>query len=150
MSQPDWELIAELGDADPITYGGYFVYRDRTGVYREEAELLEVDATDEYEEPTAWTVHRFGIDRCTDIGGVLSDNEYHPDYPAWFADDIDAVASCMGYEPAGLRADLCSADPIARARGYQAIGEYNGFDNLDHDPITFTDRAELEARYQTV
>ncbi len=38
--QPKWKLLANLGDANPIDYGGYFVYRDETGVYRDEAEKL--------------------------------------------------------------------------------------------------------------
>ena len=38
--QPKWKLLANLGDANPIDYCGYFVYRDETGVYRDEAEKL--------------------------------------------------------------------------------------------------------------
>ena len=40
MSQPVWSCIANLGDVNPIDYGGYFVYIDTTGVYPPEAELL--------------------------------------------------------------------------------------------------------------
>lgn len=42
--QPRWKLVAQLGDVHPIDYGGYFVYRDTTGVYEEEAEVLMVIA----------------------------------------------------------------------------------------------------------
>lgn len=144
MSQPDWKLIANLGDVNPIDYGGYFVYRDRTGVYTEEAELLIADCDDS---PDSWTVYRFPLDRCTLTDGVLSDNGYHPEYPAWFADSLDGVASMIGQDPAELRSDLCSADPLVRARAYQAIGEYHGFENLDSYPLTFTSRSEVKQRY---
>lgn len=40
--QPVWKLIANLGDAHPLDYGGYFVYVDETGTYEPEAELLDV------------------------------------------------------------------------------------------------------------
>ncbi len=42
MSQPAWECIAQLGDKNPIDHGGYWILRDTTGVYAEEAELLLV------------------------------------------------------------------------------------------------------------
>jgi hypothetical protein len=142
--QPRWRLTANMGDASPIDYGGYFVYRDETGVYTEEAEVLESPDDDE---GGGWTVYRFPLDRCTLIDGILSDNAFHPEIPAWWADDIEAIASCMGQGPGELRAAFCSADPLIRADAYRSLGEYSGFDNLDHDPITFTDRAEVEARY---
>ena len=41
-NQPDWECIGQLGDADPIEHGGYWILRDKTGVYPEEGEFLVV------------------------------------------------------------------------------------------------------------
>ena len=38
--QPKWKLIAQLGDVNPIDYGGYFIYEDETGVYPPEGEKL--------------------------------------------------------------------------------------------------------------
>lgn len=145
MTQPIWKLVAQLGDANPIEYGGYFVYRDETGVYTEEAELLRVQDMDDDNE--TWTTFRFPLDRCTFVDGVLSDNEFHPELPAWFADALPNVASCAGLDVQELRDDLCSADPVRRALAYQAIGDYHGFIELDHDPISDWDRSQLEARY---
>jgi hypothetical protein len=145
MSQPAWKLVAQLGDADPISYGGYFVYEDATGVHPPEAELLE--SPDDDDAPEGWTVYRFPLERCTFIDGVLSDNSYHPECPAWFADDLNSVASCMGLDVQALRDDLCSADPIRLAEAYRAIGEYHGFINMDEYPISDFDRSQLEARY---
>lgn len=141
-TQPNWKLLANLGDVNPIDYGGYFVYEDTTGVYPPEAELLYAPERDSGK----WKAWRFALDRCTFIDGILSDNQFHPEHPAWFADDIQAVADFCGQTPEIMIADLCSENPIERARAYQAIGDYHGYDNLDDYPLTLT-RAEAEQRY---
>jgi len=33
MSDPKWALVAQLGDADPVDHGGFFVFVDTTGKY---------------------------------------------------------------------------------------------------------------------
>jgi hypothetical protein len=150
-NQPDWELIANLGDADPIEYGGVFVYRDRTGVYTEECEILEPNnAGRTWEDPQSWTVYRFSLDRCTYRKPILSDNPYHPEIPAWFADDMGNVANANGRSKLTMLQRLCSKNPLARASGYEMIGRYHGWENLDQDPITITDRSEIEERYREV
>ena len=140
--QPRWKRLANLGDVNPVEYGGYFIYLDRTGVYPPEAELLE---TDEADHPT-WQLHRFILDRCTYIDGVLSDNAYHPSLPAWFAAGLGNVASTAGSTRDELIAQLCSEDPIQRAMAYRDIGMYHGFDNFDAYPRTYTKRSELPRR----
>lgn len=154
-NQPIWREIAQLGDADPVSYGGYFIYQDETGVYAPEGEWLASPDTDDA--PEGWTVHRFSLDRCTytepenDGGGpyakVLSDNPYHPFHPAWFADDLHKVADFIGESVDVLREWFCSEDIQERAFAYRAIGEYHGFDNLDGYPLTFKRRKEVERRY---
>ena len=67
MSQPAWECIAQLGDKNPIDHGGYWILRDTTGVYAEEAELLLVPDDDDRE----YTIYRFTLDRCTFVNGVV-------------------------------------------------------------------------------
>jgi len=141
-AQPIWQQIAQLGDSHPVEYGGYWIFTDETGVYDAEAELL--DSPDH--EDGEYIAHRFGLDRCTFIAGVLSDNRFHPDKPAWFADRLASVAECMGAKLAEIIEMLCSDDAIERAAAYRMIGEYHGFDNLDSYPLVMT-RAEAEARY---
>lgn len=140
MNQPEWELIANLGDADPIEHGGVFVYRDRTGVYPEKCEILEPHHGKQ------WEVYRFVLERCTFIGGVLFDNSHNPDHEAWFADSLDGMASTIGRDAAELRAAFCSDDPLKRADAYRTVGEYHGFQNLDQYPIMLK-RSEVERRY---
>jgi hypothetical protein len=42
---------------------------------------------------------------------------------------------------------LCSDNPINRAQGYIAIGQYSGFMNLDSYPLSLTE-SELKARWR--
>ena len=157
-NQPIWKLIANLGDKHPIDYGGYFVFVDETGVYAPEGELLEVN--DSGESADLWTVYRFTLERCTWINGLLSDNKFHPEHPAWFAQPeaqattrpqdtcyLSNLAEFYGVHPDALRSYFCAEDPILRANPYKAVGEYHGFENLDGYPLTFKTRAEVEARY---
>ena len=188
--QPKWKFIANLGDTHPITYGGYFIFIDETGVYPPEAELLQEPSDDEVNrddrakdkaerdlarefeaanpdaDPAAcdsyvvehlpkrwtstlkWMVYRFTLNPCTYIDGVLSDNKFHPEYPAWFARDLHSIASSSG-QPSdhAFIGMFLSDDPCERAWAWRAVGEYHGFENLDSYPLTLT-RAEVEARYK--
>lgn len=132
------KLVANLGDVNPLTYGGLFVFENE-GDYT--CEHFDVG-----EEGENVTVYRFDIPRCTFINGVLSDNEFHPNHPAWFADSIGKIAECSGALRRELIDELCSSGPTSRAMAYQDIGRYHGFDNLDSYPITLTE-SELAARY---
>ena len=155
MSQPDWECIAQLGDANPTEYGGYWIFRDKTGVYAPEGEYLFCpdDEDGEYE------VYRFSLDKCTFINGVLSDNKFHPECSAWFATPevrrderpqdttyLSNIASCMDSSVEELIGMFTSDDIVERAEAYRMVGEYHGFMNLDEYPLHLT-RAEVERRY---
>jgi hypothetical protein len=145
MSQPEWELVAQLGDKSPIDYGGYFIYWDKTGVYPEEVVILETN--DECEDKAEWTAYRFILERCTFTDGVLSDNKYHPDKPAWFANKIESVADSIDASVTELISMFCSDNPIERAHAYKAIGEYYGMANLDDYPVHYRTRHEVEERF---
>lgn len=178
MSQPVWECIGQLGDASPTEYGGYWIFRDKTGVYVEEAELLICPEEDEDEwdeesgepkpeEPENYEVRRFSLERCTwtpklfDMG-VLSDNKYHPDHAAWWAAPeggkkdrpqdstyLSGVCSFADVELDELRRMFCSEDALQRAQAYRLIGEYHGWANLDDYPLMLT-KTEVEERYKDV
>jgi hypothetical protein len=155
--QPEWKLLANLGDVHPIDYGGYFVYEDATGVYPAEAELLESPDSDE----GVWTVYRFTLERCTLVNGVLSDNKFHPEHAAWFAQPecgranrpqdttyLSNIANLYGMKLEEMQRLFISDSPVERAHAYRAVGEFHGFENLDSYPMTFKNRAEVEARYK--
>jgi hypothetical protein len=134
-------LKEQLGDRHPLEYGGYFVYEDKTGVYAPEAELLITPENDggKYE------VRRFILEPCTFQDGVLSDNKFHPETPAWFAGSIGSIANFIGMPVAELIDALVNGNLVHKAMAWQAIGDYHGFDNLDSYPLYFN-RAEAEAR----
>jgi len=160
MSQPNWKYIANLGDANPIDHGGFFVYIDETGVYDPEVELLGVIEENDCGEASRWVVYRFSLERCTFEDGILSNNKFHKDHAAWFAEPeckraerpqdttyLSKVAECMGMDLETLQTLFCSDNPIERAEAYRCVGEYHGFGNLDSYPLTLTDGTEVEQRY---
>lgn len=161
-NQPVWELLANLGDAHPLDHGGYFIMQDLTKVYPPEGIYLIITDYPESENEDAASdlpyaiVHRFILDRChLTIHGTCGDNEFHPNKTAWFdksaADILARPQDSKGLPEVAdyadvpdIRTDLCSDDICARARAYEAIGMYYGFDNLDSYPLHFTTRAELK------
>ena len=132
MSQPQWELVANLGDVDWFEHGGIFVYRDKTGIYDPEIEILhEISLGPRL-------IDRFVAEKCYFTNGILSDNQYHLDYPVWFASDLESISSFYGYDIETLIKYLCSDDPIERALGYLAVYYYWGIDNLGGDRLELT------------
>jgi len=142
MTQPIWRCIAQLGDASPTEYGGHWVFIDETGVYPPEAEVLFVD--EEGDRPAY--AYRYLLEKCYWNDGVLSDNKYHKDHPAWFADDLDKVSLYADWDHDNLIDALCGDDVKLCARAYHDIGSYHGFNNLDQYPLELTQQ-EVEARY---
>jgi len=139
MSQPQWKCVANLGDVDPMEHGGLLVFIDETGEYPPEVEKIEPDVNGK------WQVHRALLEPCTFIDGVLSDNPFHPDYPAWFADDLASVCSTMDVELDDLIRMFCSDDAVERAEGWRCVADYWGWENMDQYPLTLT-RSEVEQR----
>jgi hypothetical protein len=154
--QPKWRYVANLGDVNPVDYGGQFLFVDQTGVYDPELEILE--SPDRDDAPEGWTVYRVILDRCHEVwdeesdAHYVGDNKFHPDHGAWFgsAQDLKSVASSMDIEVAELRRLLCSADPKERAHGYLALIGYYGAHEFDQYPLQFTKRSEVNKRYRNV
>lgn len=157
--QPVWKLAAQLGDVHPIDYGGYFVFVDETGVYPPEAEYLDSPDDDNGE----WRAYRFRLEPCTFIDGILSDNRFHPESPAWFAtpeserasrpQDTTYLADLADF--AGLPVETLAAmftgsgfGIEVQAEAWRLVGLYHGFENLDSYPLVMT-REEAEARYDS-
>lgn len=147
MTQPIWRCIAQLGDASPTEYGGHWVFIDETGVYPPEAEVLFVD--EEGDRPNI--AYRYPLEKCYWNDGVLSDNKYHKDHPAWFADDLDMVSRCMDEDHDNMIDSLCNdgqtdREVCNRANAYHSIGSYHGFENFDGYPLQLSQQ-ETESRY---
>jgi hypothetical protein len=143
MTQPKWKYLTNLGDASPLEHGGYFIFEDETGVYAPEAEYLEV------KDDGTGTAYRFSLDKCTYIDGVLSDNKFHPDHPAWFADHLPHIADSFDMTVAEVAAKFCSDDVLERAWAYREVGSYYGFDNFDNYPLELSEE-EMQIRYANI
>jgi hypothetical protein len=147
------KCVAQLCDADPIEYGGYWVFDDGDCG---SAELLIVPE----EEGGKYLVYRFDLDRCTYVDGVLADNKYHPNIPAWFAKPesirkerpqdttyLKNVALYCEFPEGLLVRQFCSESLIDRAQAYRMVGVYHGFNNLDGYPLELT-KLEIKTRYR--
>ena len=144
MSQPIWKAVGAVGDVNPIKYGGGFILSDQTKVYPPELELIEPSESGSDEE---WTVSRIVCEQCFFENGVLSDNKFHKDHPAWFADSLEPICNCCDCDETELIEALCSEDEVVRARAYETLINYFGAFEFDQYPLKFTDREEVEARY---
>jgi hypothetical protein len=156
--QPEYKLIGNLGDVNPLDHGGKLVYVDTTGVYDPCMEVIEPNKADG--EILSWTVYRFNLEKCTFTDGIVSDNKFHPLHSAWFAKPesekvnrpqdttyLSNVASYGGVEVDELIEWLCSDFVINRAEAYDLIASYHGMENFDSYPLTLN-RAEVEERYK--
>ncbi len=152
-NQPQWKTVANLGDVNPVEYGGLFVHVDETGVYSPELEKIEPPCDDEADDAT-WGVYRVCLDRCTFVNGILSDNQFHPESMAWFGfrapdrpqdDCITNCAQSMGIDVDELIRLLCSEDPVELAGGYRCVLDYWGWENGDAYPLELT-RDEITSR----
>jgi len=155
--QPVWKMVGQVGDINPIDHSGGFIYIDETGVYPPEVEYIH--APTEYNgEP--WVIYRFILEPCTYINGVLSDNKFHPDKPAWFAKTeeerkerpqdttyLKNVCDFVGMAEPEMIDLFTSDDPQERAAAWMAVGDYHGFENLDEYPLVFTNEDQVRVRY---
>lgn len=143
----DWIFIKNLGDINPLDYGGYFIYKHKTGIYPEAAEKLLVDED-------TYTVYRFPLDRLKLVDGYLVPLAYVPNWPhplekydEWFHEELGEVAEFSGTQKAQLELAFTSADPVDRAFAYEAVGNHFGWVEFDSYPLTIS-RQEAEKRYR--
>ena len=159
MSQPQWKFLVNLGDLNPLEHDGYFIYVDETGVYQPEAEYVAVEEDPDYPNRERLVAYRFILEPCTYINGILSDNKFHPDKPAWFAKPESERASrpqdttylknlslCQDIGEEELISLFCSDDPRQRALAWRAVGDHYGYENLDSYPLYLRKR-EARQRY---
>lgn len=170
MSQPEWELVANLGDVNPIEHGAHFVLRDKTGAYDPEAEVA-----DRLDEENRWYVWRYSLPKCTygimDGGifkplsapqedGILSDNRFHPECTAWFAQEesrkserpqdstyLSCIADSFECKIDVLIGMFTSDDIVERALAYKMVADYHGLENFDSYPLVLT-KKEISDRYR--
>lgn len=151
MSQPKWRAVDNLGDTEPLTNGGLFVYEDETGVYPPEMEALIAPheaSWDLYNPALRWSTGRVVLDgfRMFQLGDdkvCMVPEEYTPDWPhpaedyrPWFADELQDVANYADCSVDALRTNLCANRDThpdwmrRRADAYRAIASLFGYEML--------------------
>lgn len=164
--QPTWKLAGTVGDIHPLDYSGGFVYVDTTGVYPPELEWIEAEPdSEQYSDydltNDKWTVYRFPLDRCelaqvngephlVPFGFPARTDLPHPiaSYVEWFDERLNDVAITNGASVVDYRHMLTSDSPMGLAMVYMILAQYHGWENFDSDPLTFTNREEIEKRYK--
>lgn len=132
-NQPAWQCVANLGDADPYLYGGSFVMIDQRGVY--DPELWIWEPTGENDDlgklGGMWFCHSMdNCCACTKDGALISDNRFHPDYPAWWSDTLPNVATFIGESTDRLKEWILSSDPVTKAQAWQTLISYHGHEEF--------------------
>lgn len=140
-AQPSYFCIANLGDVNPFEHGGAFVCVDRRGIY--DPILLIYDADHKRRsEITLEPCHRI-MSAGGEIAGVGS-NKFHANYPEWFSDSLQGVASFCGRNFDEMVNELVSGDVVLRAGIYLALVAYYGVYEFDHYPFVYDDEDSAE------
>jgi hypothetical protein len=142
------QIVDNLGDVDPINYGGFFVlFNPETGDSL--IEVLEEPHFDRDDKPIGpWYAYRFEPERLVWHDGGLRDNPYHPCHKVWFSDKIKGVAESAGIRWRSLVSSLCSSSVTERARGYQHLVGYFGVSEFDSCPLDLgTNASRVKFRY---
>lgn len=211
MSQPQWKFVNNLGDVNFLENGGFLVFRDETGVYDPEVEMIEVD---EDGNKPSWTIYRFTLESCMfaspiirspvhdfsneeiwdvlrewrakgesvrkglikelladkygcviyhdgkgnyccssdqdDSPGILSNNQFYPNHPVWFNDDVLGFAEALDMDLVDFINWFTSDDPTERALAWREVAQYWGPTNLDPDPLVIKSRKEMRKRYKDI
>lgn len=140
--QPSYWCIANLGDVNPLQYGGKFVCIDRRGIYAPVMMILQ--------EPEGGGRNRLcyeiELERCFivrdekgEMRGVGS-NHYHANLTEWFGgySDLEDVANFAGYNSGKALAELfASQNVLDRAQAYGSAVDYFGAHDFDQEPREF-------------
>ena len=134
-NQPKWVCAANLGDVNPLEYGGKFLLIDATGIYDPELWVYEEWS----EEDPGRRLYRIILERCFPIeGGHVGDNVYHSYMPAWFGKRKDLKRVEDFADHTQLVFDLCSSNAIRLAQGYISLIGFYGAHEFDEYHQTLT------------
>lgn len=142
--QPDWEVLSSYWGDDEAQR----IRVDKTGVYSPELDYYEdwrafSEEFDKAKEP--FEKYTIVLDRCYYENGVLSDNSFHLDFPAWFAKDVNRIAREMGFPPEYVVDMFCGENIHWRATAYMEVARHHGFHEFDSYSVKMS---EAEVREQ--
>lgn len=150
--QPSFYCVANIGDATPFVHGGAFVMVDLRGNYDPELLILEPSGSDRYGDPTEWRLFTVVCETLTAIKNAdgcyaaLSDNCYHTDKPAWWADpgSLQSFADSLGETVEDTVKRAVSKNCVERASVYRDLVGHVSIDNFDSEPRQL-DRKQAKA-----
>lgn len=143
--QPSYWCIENLGDVDPVQYGGKFVCIDRRGIYAPIMLILQ----EKERGKKVRLCHEIELERCfivRDSGGEMKGvgaNHYHAHMTEWFGgySDLEGVASFAGYNSEKALAELlASQNVLDRAQAYGSVVDYFGAHQFDQEPREYDKR----------
>lgn len=122
-------LVAELGDVNPLEYGGTLVYKvlDREGIYYE---AVRIDPL---------------INRTFEVRRWAIENDVLGD-ASWVDDHLKELAEFIGVTAGYVKRLAVHPNVAVRASLYEDIAGYFGPDNLDAYPVMLT-RDEIVERF---
>lgn len=124
------QILGNLGDANPLDYGGYIVYR----VYDPKNDTHWI--TGEYwDEPIddTYQIYQWNIEK-----DVIRELDW--------VDDWEKIATSVGMPVEVLMTMARSEDILKRAQVYEEVGRFYGLENLDSYPNRLN-RKEMEKRW---
>lgn len=111
------KLLGGIGDVNPVTHGGGYIYQDDDSLWLEYSHGLETGVST----IKLFIVH---IEDCVECDWA----------------DLDKVATSYGCEVDSLIAMGRSPNLVDRAYLLEAIGGYYGWENFDPYPVTLTEQ----------
>ena len=127
MSNTNFKCVANLGDVDPVEHGGIFVMESVDG--SQEPQIWHLWREDGAE---SWSLFIFDIPAVDQPGAE------------WWWADLHRACAYGDVDRRELLADLRGSDVTVRAHAYVSLAQYHGWQNFDHEPLTY-DRAQAEA-----
>jgi hypothetical protein len=136
-------LLDQIGDRDPITHDGGFVFAvlEEGRITGYEIEWIDAPAecpahlwgTDEEPKDLVWLVYRVTVE----ADGLAQCR--------WA--DLDRLSETLDVTPLLLRQQAVSSVLVHRVMFLEVVASHYGWHELDHDPLTLS-RQEVETRYQ--
>lgn len=112
---PVYIPVANLGDVDPVSNGGVFIFIDTTKRYPDQMDVLVPPKNRRFKNTLdCWVSYRFDMVKHTYINGVLSNNPRHPENPTWYSDLL---------QDERLKEDLTNGDALIRGAAYLQLIE---------------------------
>lgn len=123
--KPDWKYVCNLGDKNPYTEGGIFLFEDKNKNYKSEMEIWYPETKEIY---------------------VITLEDVHDD--DFFMPSLWRVANFIGVPTEELLGWLESDLIVERGTGYEALVSYFGAYEFDSYPLTDVTKYGFWARYK--